>query len=150
MDPVYNRAYFGPLPVPVVAQRWPELRELFEKAATHGRGEVEVDDVLKKVQSAEMIVHALLVPPAKIALAVASRVSRARDALEVVFVAGRGGIHVLAERIEEFYVCAKILGVRNIRCWCRPAVARYLRRHLPGVILEEGPHYVTVTKEVPA
>lgn len=150
MDPVYNHAYFGPLPVPVVDARWPELRELFESAAVHGRGELEVDDVLKKVWSAEMIVHALLVPPAKIELATASRASRANDALEIVFVAGHGGVHVLAERIEEFYVCARILGVHYLRCWCRPAIARYLRRYLPGAVFENGPHYVTVTKEVPA
>ena len=150
MDPVYNHAYFGPLPTSVVTARWPELRELFEQAAAHGRGELEVDDVLKKVQSAEMIVHALLVSSARIALATASRVSRENSALEIVFVAGAGGVHVLAERIEEFYVCAKLLGLRYLRCWCRPAVARYLRRHLPGVVCENGPHYVTVTKEVPA
>lgn len=150
MDPVYNHAYFGPLPAVVVEARWPELKVLFEDAAVHGRGELGVNEVLEKVRSAQMIVHVLLARGAQILFATASRISKENDALEVVFAAGRGGVHILAERIEEFYACARILEVHNIRCWCRPAIARYLRRYLPGATFETGPHYVTVTKEVPA
>lgn len=147
---MYNPPQLILLPPHAVAYHWKEIKPLLEKAAQHGRGEVPVDEVLEQVLQFKMCVH-VFEDAAGIRFATASRVTREDDGrkfLDVVFAAGIGGVDVLKKWFKEYEVTAKTMGASVVRCFCRPAIARYLRRHLPGSTSRQLEFYTVVEKEV--
>lgn len=137
------------LPPHAVAQEWGRIAPLFAQAEKHGRGEISVNQTLDEVLAYRMCVH-VLEEDGEIVFATASRVAVSDQGrfLDVVFAAGRGGVKILSQRFDQYESAARTMGARAVRCFCRPSVARYLRRYLPGSVAKQGEFYTVVEKEV--
>ncbi len=136
---------FKLLSFPEVIVEWATLRALLGMAVVHGRGELVVDDVLDLVGSDRMFVSVLR-EDGKTILAVAAEIIHfpRRKVLNLAFA---GGVH--ADFVSEhFFAQLEEMALRKgadaIQCYCRPAVARLLKRLQPEA--EEA--YIVLEKAV--
>lgn len=129
-----------------VQARWHEIRDLLDRAVAHGRGELQVDDLLALVLSGGMGVL-VLEEEGEIIAATAFEVIRypRRAVLNFAYTGGRGSAGIV-RNIDVLYDVARRMGADTLSCLCRPAVARHIRRMLPQA--EQA--YVVVEMRVPA
>lgn len=129
-----------------VEAAWPMLRELLAKAVQHGRGEVEVDDILTLALQRKMLIAVLLENGATV-LALAAEITPypRKTVLNIAFMGGHGAASSSAISYPFVDKLAQLVGADSIRCYCRESMARYLTRHQPGY--ERA--YVVLEKEVP-
>lgn len=136
---------FELLTVPEVKFNWPRLRPLLASAVEHGLGEMEVDDILERVEKQLMFI-AVLKKAQRIVLAVAAEILNypRRKVLNVAYVGGADGrvmAHFFYDQLERM---GRLFEVDAVQCYCRPSVARLLRRYFPDVDLA----YVVMQREV--
>lgn len=114
-----------------VRVNWPVIRSLLAKAVAHGRGELDVDDILPMVREGQMGVM-VLEEGDKIVAAVAFEVLRypRRKILNLAFAGGRG-VKDIADQYDKIAIIAREVGATAVRCMCRPSVARLLKRVAP-------------------
>lgn len=125
---------------------WPVIRELLAKAVDHGRGEVEVDDILVLAQSRKMFVVALMEDDRIVAALAAEVLAYPRKSvLNVAFLGGTGVAARSAQLIQFLDASARLLKASAVRCMCRESVARLAVRREPSVVRA----YVVLEREVP-
>lgn len=142
MDDYYSFALLQPHDVHL---HWPELRKLLGAAVAYTHGEIEVDDILDKVMQGKMFVSVLR-KGEEIVLAIAAEIKcfPKQSVLNVAFAGGRDGKVMATQFYDQLEAMGKIFNVSAVQCYCRPAVARYLKRLFPDV--QEA--YVVMRKEV--
>lgn len=116
--------------------QWPQLRPLLEQAVASARGEITVDDVLDLVAKDRMRVSVLRDEADAIELAIATEIityPRMR-VLNIAFAGGRGAKEVVDRHIAELEALAREAGADRLRCFCRPSVARLLKRIAPRTV----------------
>ena len=127
-----------------VGQRWGEFRAMLDKAIQHARGELEVDDILTGVLSGQMGVLAQE----------EENVLQLLFAFEVINFPRRSVLNIIAMAGENFAgfaacydfidVLATDAGASVVRCYCRPSVARHVKRLMP----EATEAYIVMEREV--
>lgn len=117
-----------------VAQRWPELRRLLQKAVSHGEGELEVDDIKDMVLQNRMCVL-VLEDEGVVDLALAAEVTKypRKNVLNISYVGGKNGRVVARKHYLSLEQIGRLFGCSAVQCYCRPAVARYLKQLFPDV-----------------
>lgn len=117
-----------------VARRWTEIRALLAKAIAHGEGETEVDDVKDLVLQNRMCVM-VLEDEGVVDLALAAEVTKypRKNVLNIAFVGGKNGRVVARRHYLSLEQIGRMFGCSAVQCYCRPAVARYLKRLFPDV-----------------
>jgi len=117
---------------------------MLDKAIQHARGELEVDDILAGVQADKMGILAQEEGDA-LQLLFAFEVIEypRRSVMNIIAVAGNN-LAGLVPRFELVNVIAKAMGASSLRCYCRPSVARHIKRLFPDT--QEA--YVVMEREV--
>lgn len=129
-----------------VHERWGEIRPLLARAVEHGRGELEVDDLLVLVDRGTMAILALEEDGELLAATAFEAIHYPRRVvLNFAYTGGRNGMGIV-QNIDALYDVARRLGADTVSCLCRPAVARHIKRLLPQV--EQA--YVVVELRVPS
>lgn len=116
-----------------VQANWSRLREEIGRAVAHGRGELQIDDILALVEDGRMGVLALHEGEVLLAATAFEILTYPRrKVLNFAFTGGRNakGIVDNYHLIEQI---AKQLGADAVQCFCRPAVARFIKRLIPDV-----------------
>jgi hypothetical protein len=127
-----------------VGERWPEFRVMLDKAIQHARGELEVDDILACVYSGRMGILAQEEGNTlQLLFAFEVITYPQRAVFNLVAAAGRNlaGLVPCYDLIDRL---ADTMGADIVRCYCRPAVARHIKRLFPDT--QEA--YVVMEREV--
>lgn len=95
---------------------------------------MEVDDVLDFVLKHRMCVM-VLENDGVVDLALAAEVTKypRKSILNVAFVGGKNGKAVARRHYAALEQVGKMFGCASVQCYCRPSVARYLKRLFPDV-----------------
>jgi hypothetical protein len=129
---------------PEAAERWPEFRIMLDRAIQHGRGELEVDDILVGVEKSSM---GILAQEEKgtLELVLAFEVINypRRSVLNIIAAGGKNGAGAVPH-YGLIDAIAKTMGASVVRCFCRPSVARYIKRLFP----DTQQAYVVLEREV--
>lgn len=117
-----------------VNRRWSEVRPLLQKAVAHGEGEMEVDDIKDLVLQNRMCV-VVLEDDGVVDLALAAEVTKypRKNVLNISYVGGKNGRVVARRHYLSLEQIGRLFGCSAVQCYCRPAVARYLKRLFPDV-----------------
>jgi len=130
-----------------VRTRWGEIAPLLAAAVAHGLGELEVDDILGLVEKNRMCVL-VLEQDGVVELALAAEVARypKKSVLRICYAGGKNGAVVARRYYPTLEQIGRVFGASAVECWCRPSVARYLKRLFPDV----HQAYVVMQREVQA
>jgi hypothetical protein len=129
---------------PEAIARWPEFRAMLDRAIQHGRGELEVDDILAGVQADKMGVLAQEEgDELQLLFAFEVIVYPRRSVMNLIAVAGKN-LAGLVPRYEMVDLIARTMGATSVRCFCRRSVARRIKQLFPTT--EEA--YVVMEREV--
>jgi hypothetical protein len=132
------------LPPLEVVDRWSEIRKELDRAIQHARGELGVDDILSLVGKGKMGIVALEEGKTLQLCAAFEVISYPRrSVLNLVAVGGKGAAE-LRHQFAGIDVIARELGADVVRCYCRPSVARLIKRVAP----EAKQAYVVMEREV--
>lgn len=124
---------------------WPLLRELLGRAVAKGRGEVEVDDILRLVELGRMHIG-VLCDDERILLALAAEVVEypRRKILNLAFAGGDGASFVAEHYMDELDSMARQLGADGVQFHCQPSMARMILKARPDA--EQA--YIVVERRV--
>ena len=127
-----------------VAGRWGEFRDILDRAIQHARGELVVDDILADVLIGKMGILAQEEGNTlQLLFAFEVITYPQRAVFNLIAVAGRNlaGLVPCYDLIDKL---ASTMGASVVRCYCRPAVARHIKRLFPDT--QEA--YVVMEREV--
>ena len=117
---------------------------MLDRAIQHGRGELEVDDILAGVETSKTGILAQEEGNVlELLFAFEIIVYPRRSVMNVIAAAGRNGMAGWSH-YSLFDTIAKEMGATVVRCFCRPSVARYIKRRFPDT--QEA--YVVMEREV--
>ena len=129
---------------PEVAARWTEFRAMLDRAIQHARGELEVDDILASVMVGSMgILAQEKGDMLELVLAFEIIPYPRRSVFNIVAMGGRN-FAGFADCYDLIDSLADTMGASIVRCYCRPSMARHVKRMMPDV----QQAYVVMEREV--
>jgi hypothetical protein len=117
---------------------------MLDRAIQHARGELAVDDILALVDNDKMGVLAQEEgDELQLLFAFEVVVYPQRSVMNLVAVAGRN-LAGLVPCWDVVDTIARVMGATSVRCFCRPSVARHIKRLFPST----QQAYVVMEREV--
>ena len=129
---------------PEILERWPEFRIMLARALQHARGELEVDDLIAGVSVGRIGILAQEEGDTlQLLFAFEIIPYPRRSVLNLIAVAGKN-LAGLVPCYDLIDVLAETMGASAVRCFCRPSVARHIKRLFPDT--QEA--YIVMEREV--